>query len=109
MIYRIVAPRVDDFESVQIEVADPPVRRRLNRISQSQIQRELACCPDIILNERCKIPEPTGPCPSCRVLIFVYRQAQQNVGERIPAATRSEIRSVLAAERHFSLPRLKLE
>src|SRR5262245_25500412 len=109
MVHGIVAPRVEDFESVQIEVADAPIRRRLNRISQSQIQRELVGRPHIILDERCKIPEPAGPRASCCVLIFVYGQSQQNVGKRIPAATGSEIGSVLPAERQFSLGRLKLE
>src|SRR5262245_22148968 len=109
MVNRIVAPRVDHLESVQIEVADAPVRWRLNGIPESQVQGELTRCPHIILDESCKIPKAIGPRASCCVLIFVYGKSQQNVGDRIPAAAGGQVGRVLPGERHLTLRRLKHE
>src|SRR5262249_3295617 len=98
MVYRIVAPRIHDFQCIEIEIADASVGWGLNRIAQSEVHREFVSDPDIILNERRKVPKASGPCAMCGILIFGARNTQQNVGESISAAASGEIGRVLPIE-----------
>src|SRR5438270_7630159 len=98
MGYSIRPVRIDHDCLLQIEIANPPVRRRTDLVPQTDIERQIGTYTKIILDEFREIPVTGGVQTSESILLAILRHTEEQVSQAQPAISRGQISRVSASK-----------